>query len=478
MRGRLLIMFTVLAAICMSLLAVGIGAELAASLTRGLMIERIEDANHFAALSAGNPVTVQDAARNYHDRTDNGVLVIDAGGIVVSDVGVDRLDPKVADVIERSQRFESPPLSLPRSLLPWSSNMFLVAEPLGPPPRAGGIVIIVVSTAATRSAIADGWIQLACLTATVLLVFGGLALLLSGWILRPVSELLRKVGTLTATLPAPEGGPPRARTTDGGPPEIRELADAVEAMTSAVAELAATERRHLADTAHSMRNPLAALAARLETLRPQIAGGGPAESTFDSVAVEVDRLTGLLDELLAGAVVQARHTTAVAATPEWCDAVRVAVDRVEAWRAAFTRADMAVHIELSVPTAAAMVPAEILCRLLDVALSNSSRYSGAGTDATVSVYLESDAVVVSVRDTGIGVPEDEIDRLTTRFFRGAAAAPGGSGLGLPIAATLAARQGGLFFIDAAEPHGLVVTVSFPAVAGGMEGPTDNSLTGW
>ncbi|MBU3064866.1 HAMP domain-containing histidine kinase [Nocardia sp. NEAU-G5] len=468
MRGRLLIMFTVLAAICMSLLAVGIGAELAASRTRGMMIERIEDANHFAALSVGDPVTLNEAARDYRSRTDNGVLVIDAGGTVVCDVGVDRRDPMVASVIERSQRFESPPLSLPRSLLPWSPNVFLVAEPLGAPPRARGIVIIAVSTAATRGAIADGWIQLACLTATALLIFGGLALVLSGWILRPVSELLRKVGTLTATLPAPEGRPPRPRTKDSGPPEIRELADAVEAMTSAVAEMAAIERRHVADTAHSMRNPLAALAARLETLRPQIAGGGPVESTFDSIVVEVDRLTALLDVLLAGAVAQARKTIEVAAIPEWCDVVRVAVDRVDAWRAAFARADMAVNIEFSVPTAAARVPAETLCQILDVALSNSSRYAGAGTHATVSVHVESDSVVVSVRDTGIGVPQDEIDLLTTRFFRGAAAAPGGSGLGLPIAATLAAKQGGLFFIDSADPHGLIVTVSFPAVADGME----------
>ncbi|MRH89352.1 HAMP domain-containing protein [Nocardia sp. SYP-A9097] len=465
MRGRLLMTFTVLAAICMTALALGIGGQLASSRTRGLMIDRIRDADRFVAWSAGDPAELANEARKYVARSRNGVLVIDATGTVLCDLGVDRDDPAVVNVIDRARRFDPPPLQ--DTLYPWSARTMLIAQPVGTPPMAAGVVVIAASTVETTTGIADGWIQLACITASALLVFGGLALVLSGWILRPVSELIRNVDALTATLSGP-GGPPRGTTAAGdGPQEIRELAHAVEALTHAVAESAAAERRHVADTAHSMRNPLAALSVRLEALQPAIVGGR-AESTFTSIVGEVDRLTGLLDDLLADAVAEAQQVCGTAelvraAAPECCDVVSVAQDRVDAWHAAFTRAGMALTIETSVPAARVAVPARILMQILDVALSNSARYAGTGEHTTVAVHRESDSVVIAVRDTGIGVPQDELDMLTMRFFRGANAVPGGSGLGLPIAATLAGKHGGLFFVDAAEPRGLIVTVSFPAL---------------
>ncbi|MET7768261.1 HAMP domain-containing sensor histidine kinase [Nocardia sp. NPDC005366] len=480
MRSRLLMAFTVFAAICLTGFAVGIGGELASSRTRGLMIDRMGDADRFAALSVDDPSALSDEVRSYYERNRSGVLIIDAEGAVRCDLGVNRDDPAVVDVIERARRFE--PTPMPETLYPWHRGTMLVARPVGAPPVAAGVVVIAVSTFETTAVISDGWIQLACVTATALLVFGGLALLVSGWILRPVSGLLRAVDALTATLPASGGQPRRTPSTGDGPREILELAAAVEALTHAVAEFATAERRNVADTAHSMRNPLAALAVRLEALHPVIAGGG-AEVIFDSVVSEVDRLTAMLDGLLAVAVADAekeggaaRSALASASTPDstsapaptWCDAVSVARNRVDAWRAAFVRAGMDLTIELAAPTAAAKVSGQILTQILDVALSNSSRYAGTGSWATVAVNRESDSVVVSVRDTGVGVPEEEIDRLTTRFFRGANAAPGGSGLGLPIAATLAGQHGGLFFIESADPHGLIVTVSFPAASGGPE----------
>ncbi|WP_330179080.1 HAMP domain-containing histidine kinase [Nocardia sp. NBC_01503] len=468
MRGRLLLTFTMLAAICMIGFAIGIGGQLAANRTRGLMIDRIGDASRFAAWSAGDSAGLVHEAQNYYDRSRNGVLVIDADGTVRCDLGVDRNDPRIIDAVDRARRYQPPPL--PQTLYPWSRPTMLVAQPVGSPPVAAGVVLIAASTVETTTGIADGWIQLACITASALLVFGGLALVLSGWILRPVSELIRNVEALTATLPVSGRTPRTAPGSDDGPREILELADAVGALTHAVAESAAAERRHVADTAHSMRNPLAALSVRLEALQPAIAGGR-AESTFASIVSEVDRLTGLLDDLLAEAVAEAvaeaRQSCGtgelVAAAPETCDAVSVAEDRVEAWHAAFARAGMALTVELQVPTARMRAPAQILTQILDVALSNSARYAGAGAHATVVVAQESDSAVISVRDNGIGVPQDELDRLTTRFFRGGNAAAGGSGLGLPIAATLAGKHGGLFFLDTAETGGLVVTVSFPAV---------------
>ena len=109
--------------------------------------------------------------------------------------------------------------------------------------------------------------------------------------------------------------------------------------------------------------------------------------------------------------------------------------------------------------------ADALAQVLDVALSNSCRYAGRGAHTRVVVDVGDERVDIRVVDDGVGVASSEVDRLTTRFFRGAAAAgtSRGSGLGLPIAAALAQAQHGTLLVERVEPHGLAVTARLPAV---------------
>jgi signal transduction histidine kinase len=457
MRVRLVSVFTLLAAICMICFAIGIGMELASSRTQAMVIDRIQVANQFAATASVDPARLEGEAQTYFEQTGNGVLVIAGSGTVMVDVGVNRADARVIEVSNNAHRFIPP-----ETLYPWSTHPMVVGQPIGTSQQAGGVVVIAISTSATRRGIADSWIQLACVTATALLAFGGVALGVSGWILRPVSKLRRDVDALTSTLPVRRAEPRGPRPRGRGPREIVELAVGVASITRAVADLAAAERKLVVDTAHSLRNPLAALAVRLQALQPMIAQDH-ASATFAGVVSEVDRLTELLDGLLASAVADAAagHAAARSNTSD-CDAVAVARDRVDAWHAAFQRADMTLTLDATTEVAEAGVPASVLAQILDVALSNSVRYAGRDAHTAITVSQEGESVVVSVRDDGVGVSPDELDQLTTRFFRGAQATAGGSGLGLPIAATMAAQYGGLFFVDVAEPCGLVVTASFPA----------------
>uniref|UniRef100_UPI000B154BD2 sensor histidine kinase n=1 Tax=Nocardia amamiensis TaxID=404578 RepID=UPI000B154BD2 len=108
------------------------------------------------------------------------------------------------------------------------------------------------------------------------------------------------------------------------------------------------------------------------------------------------------------------------------------------------------------------IPADVLAQILDVPLSNATRYAGPGTQTELIVVAEPDWVAVSVRDNGAGVRPDEIDKLTARFFRGSNACAGGSGLGLPIAAALAQARGGTLTVEAVHPHGLAVGIRLPA----------------
>ncbi|WP_406236390.1 ATP-binding protein [Nocardia sp. NBC_01009] len=110
-----------------------------------------------------------------------------------------------------------------------------------------------------------------------------------------------------------------------------------------------------------------------------------------------------------------------------------------------------------------VVPADVLAQILDVPLSNSCRYAGSGTHTTITVDTEPGWVTVTVRDDGAGVAPEEIDKLATRFYRGATAPAGGSGLGLPIAAALTQARGGTLTVEPVDPHGLAIRIRVPRV---------------
>jgi signal transduction histidine kinase len=73
--------------------------------------------------------------------------------------------------------------------------------------------------------------------------------------------------------------------------------------------------------------------------------------------------------------------------------------------------------------------------------------------------------VLNVLDRGAGIPADEIEHVTKKFFRGRAAPDSGTGLGLAIVARTVAEFGGALSIASTDGEGTVVTVRFPALEG-------------
>ncbi|MEU4344902.1 HAMP domain-containing sensor histidine kinase [Nocardia sp. NPDC023852] len=440
--------------------------------TQQLWLGRYVDAEWFGelaeqAMATGDRQPLVAAMERYHDLYEDAVLVVDAGGAEFANIGVDTGDPAVADAVAaaRSNRHST---GFPHRLRTWDPDSLMIARPIGSGMQVEGAVLIETSTVQAKRDITDRWALMTLGMWTALALFAGLALALSRWVLRPLERLSQSVATLTDTLPNPVSGPPPTsimRQYDG-PPEVRELARSFDAMAMAVADAVEAQRQLVADTAHAIRNPLAALAIRLESLKPVI----PDQSahTFRRASSQVDRLAAVLDGLLRLAVAETpegfRPVPHDSDWPSCCDAVRVVADRVEAWGVAFERAGMDVAAVVPDGEVEVAAPEDALMQILDVLLSNSCRYAGAGARTEVRVHGGTRWVTVSVIDDGVGVAEPELDKLTTRFYRGSSATPGGSGLGLPIAAALAQRHQGELTVGLTVPQGLHITVRLPARA--------------
>jgi two-component system phosphate regulon sensor histidine kinase PhoR len=87
---------------------------------------------------------------------------------------------------------------------------------------------------------------------------------------------------------------------------------------------------------------------------------------------------------------------------------------------------------------------------------------------------EGGAAIMTIRDTGIGIPDADKSAMLTRFFRASNATERsipGTGLGLSIVRTIIANHGGVLDIDTREGHGTAVTVRLPPGApGGAPAP--------
>ncbi|WP_024804922.1 HAMP domain-containing sensor histidine kinase [Nocardia sp. BMG51109] len=495
MRRRLLTVLTVFATLAVVAFAVPLCLTAATSRTQQLMLGRSGDADWFAGLAGAAAATgdtralTMEAAR-YHEVYAENVLVVDARGATVANAGVDARSPEVVSAVAAARRNQrAAPV---RQLMPWSPATVLIARPVGTGVQVNGAVLIQASTVRARADIARIWGIAAGGALAALVACTALALVLSRWVLRPLAELSTAVARLTARLPKPRTEAVEDATMThrhGGPPEIRAVAESFDAMALTVVDSTEAQRQLVADTAHAMRNPLAALTIRLDSLEPVIPGH--AAATFRGATGELERLTGLLDSLLTLAVAEGTTDFDPAGddTEIACDAVQVARDRVDAWRSAFDHAGLTLTTEPLAPHPEAAVDADTLARILDVALSNSCRYAGAGAHTRLIVAASGPpsgsadsagtsgsadsrgttgwadsrgTVTVTVTDDGAGVGAGELDRLTTRFYRGSSASATGSGLGLPIAAALANSRHGTLTVEAVVPHGLSVVVRLPA----------------
>ncbi|MHB8611411.1 MAG: PAS domain-containing sensor histidine kinase [Candidatus Dormibacteraceae bacterium] len=113
-----------------------------------------------------------------------------------------------------------------------------------------------------------------------------------------------------------------------------------------------------------------------------------------------------------------------------------------------------------------------LVQVITNLVSNAIKYSPAGGDVLISTHFANDAVEVSIRDHGVGIPADFVDRLFGRFerYEKSPSKVIGTGLGLAIARQIIEMHGGKIWVESAEGSGSVFRFTIPAVATSMPEP--------
>jgi signal transduction histidine kinase len=482
-RARLLLVLTVVGILVVTAFSVPLAVSVAESRTRAFVLSRNADLERFAALAdayvrGDDPGTVLGELRTYRDLYGEEVGVVSTRGAAPYPADFDQTSPEVAEAVSRALRNQADPLA--RVLTPWSPDDIVFAKATSTDAQITGAVVLVASSEAARSDIRRYWLLTAGGGLVVLGVLIACAVGVSRWILRPVGVLSDEMRVLASGLPRAGGVRaeivPAGRAVDRstGPPELREMTRTFALMAQLVRRSTEAQRRLVADTAHQLRNPLAALQLRLDSLHGRV--DASAETGYERAVSEAERLADILDGLLVLSKAEVAglpevERGVVGAESETCEPWLVASDRVDAWQDTAAGAGVTLRVtEEREPDLAAAIGPDDLAQVLDVLLDNACRYAGPDARVTVDVGRTAPGTVeVTVADTGRGVPDDELGRITERFYRGTSASVPGTGLGLSIVDALVVGNGGSVEVRSATGGGLTVAVSLVAVDERAEG---------
>jgi two-component system sensor histidine kinase BaeS len=253
---------------------------------------------------------------------------------------------------------------------------------------------------------------------------------------RMLSRPLAEVGSAARRIAE---GDYAARVPRDGPEELASLADSFNQMAASLERQEAMRRDFIANAAHELRTPLTNLQGYLEALRDGVIEADRA--TYDSLLDEADRLVRLSHSLDALAEGDAATTPPPLEDLDLATAIRAALDLAQP-----TLERASLHLVVDIPDRLpARANPDSLAQVLSNLISNAVRYTPAGGTVTVRAERAASDLLVSITNTGDGIPPGDLERVFERFYRVEKSrdrARGGAGIGLAIVKQLVEAGGG------------------------------------
>ena len=248
---------------------------------------------------------------------------------------------------------------------------------------------------------------------------------------RPVEELAEAAGRLGTGDPRPVG-------RRYGVAELDQVADGLDSAARRVTSLLTADRELAIDASHQLRTPLTALSMRLEEMIASADEPEVVREEGTAALHQAERLANVVTQLLS----PGRRAAGSAAL---ISVDKIVLQQITEWAPAFRRAGRKIVLVGESRLQAWVTPgglAQVIATLLDNALMH-----GKGT-VTIRRTQAERSVVIEVEDEGEGVPAELVSRI---FERSVSGRPEGTGLGLALARTMAAADGGRIVLARRKP---------------------------
>lgn len=321
--------------------------------------------------------------------------------------------------------------------------------------RIFGVVQVATSLTQVQTSLHEVVLSVLVIAPFILLLGALGSFWLAGRALQPIGRLTQtaliiKGGDLQQRVPVPKAHD-----------EVRSLAVALNEMLEQVEQAFLRQRRFVADASHELRTPVTVIRSKAKLALLHVFTPEEYPKVLQAIHSEAERLGRLISDLLAlaradeGQVVLERERIHF---DRLVEAVVATVDVIAT--------QQQVRVELTASEAVCVCGDE--ARLMQVVmnlLENAIGYNEPGGVVFVSVQAKAGQVILTVRDTGIGIAEEHLPALFDRFYRVDVArrhnTGGNSGLGLAIVSWLVTAHGGTVCVESQLGVGSTFTVTLP-----------------
>ncbi len=294
------------------------------------------------------------------------------------------------------------------------------------------------------------------ITVISLLVLGLCAL--SGlFFLNAIVVKLRDMGNITRKI---AGGDFKARIEISSNDELGELSETINHMASELETAETMKNDFISSVSHELRTPLTAIRGWGETAKMSLGTDEDLVSRgLDVVLSEADRLSGLVEDLLDFSRMQSGRMIVNNVQPIDVSHLLLSVSDM------YTELAIKQGIELSytppVQSSIVLADPDRLKQVFINVIDNAVKYTEKGGLVLVAQSQEEEGCVrIVVKDTGVGIPAEDIDRVKEKFFKSNKTIRG-SGIGLAVADEIIKQHHGLLFIESTEGVGTTVTIVLP-----------------
>ncbi len=292
---------------------------------------------------------------------------------------------------------------------------------------------------------------------TLSLTIGAVALLVAALF---VLLLTRRLQALVRSMHTVASGDYHYRHVISGRDELGKLGEELNRLTEQMDRTESERRRFVADASHELKTPLASIRLLSDSIaqNEQMDPGTMREFVSD-IGGEAQRLQRTTEKLLD----LSRLDDKVQFVPEPVDLKQAALDAIASLRPLAQEKRVRLRSELE-EGCVVMGSRDDMARILFNLVENAIKYNVPEGSVLLRLYGREQQVILSVEDTGIGIPEADRPYIFDRFYRvdkARSREAGGSGLGLSIVHDAVLAQGGSITVGQNKPQGSVFMLSFP-----------------
>ena len=292
----------------------------------------------------------------------------------------------------------------------------------------------------------------------VLLVAAGGGYWLSQRALAPVDALVRTARDIGGSNLSS-----RLQKLDTGD-ELQRLSDTLNEMLERIERTFLRVTEFTADASHELRTPIALIRTEAELALRRSRKDTEYRESLHHILLEAERTSRLIEQLLALARADSGREALPMQPVNLCPTLR---DVAESWQQVANVRNLEFSRSIDGSDSFVLGDETLLRRLADILLDNAFKYTPSPGSVHLSFEQRGDNAVIAVRDSGVGIAEEDQSKIFERFYRADKArsrARGGTGLGLSIAQWIVLQHRGSITVESRPGSGAIFRVELPLIA--------------